>query len=439
MDPLATVEQLSAFRGRGAGSDAERRAANWLAERLRKGRRDVRVEPLWVNPHAGAVYALHAALAAVGGLVAVAAPAAGLAIVAVTWVSLVLDLTGRAFLLRRLTPRRASQSVLAEPDPELELPVRLVLAAHYDAPRTGLARHPALRRTGARLRAALGGHLMGGLGALVVAVTLVGAAAALRVADVEGPGVGLLQFLPTVVLLGAIALGMGLALAPVGPGASDPGSGVAVALAVAEALEAHPPTALEVEVVLPGAGAGPGPQLGMRTHVRWLRRDRRREDIVVLGLGPCGRGRVRWLTREGALWPPLPHRRLAELCAQVAAEESHLGAAPGAGRMVTAAHAARAARCPAVGIACLDADGLAPGSGDPGDEPDRLDPRAMRDAVEFVLALVAQLDEEVARTRKRPGSDPGAPSREKERVELGNEALPDAGHPTPSTGGQPDG
>ena len=63
----------------------------------------------------------------------------------------------------------------------------------------------------------------------------------------------------------------------------------------------------------------------------------------------------------------------------------------------------------------------------------------MRDAVEFVLALVARLDEEVARTRKRPGSDPGAPSRAEKRIELGNEALLDAGNPTPSTGGQPDG
>jgi hypothetical protein len=177
----------------------------------------------------------------------------------------------------------------------------------------------------------------------------------------------------------------------------------------------------------------------MRAHVRWLRRERRREDVVVIGLGACGRGRVRWLTREGALWPPLPHRRLAELCAQVAAEESHLGAAPHASRRVTAAHAARMARCPAIGIVCLDEDGVAPEAGTVEDEPHRLDPRAARDAVEFVLALVARIDDEVARTRKRPGSDPGAPSLMRERVGLGNEALLDAGDPTPSTEGRPDG
>jgi hypothetical protein len=251
--------------------------------------------------------------------------------------------------------------------------------------------------------------------------------------------VGILQLPPTVILLAAVALGMGLALAPAGPGAGDPGAGTAVALAVAEALDAHPPRALEVEVVLAGSGAGPGPQLGMRTHMRWLRHDRRREDIVVIGLGACGRGRVRWLTREGALWPPFPHRRLLELCARVAAEEGHLGAAPHAGRLVTAAHAARAARCPAVGIVCLDEDGVLPAAGTAADEPGRLDPRAARDAVEFVLALVARIDDEVAQTRRRPGSDPGAPSMMRERVGLGNEALLDAGTPTPSTEGRPDG
>jgi hypothetical protein len=148
---------------------------------------------------------------------------------------------------------------------------------------------------------------------------------------------------------------------------------------------------------------------------------------------------VRWLEREGPLWPPLPHRRLSELCAAVAAEESHLAAAPHAGRLVTAAHAARMARCPAIGVVCLDENGVSPAAGTGEDVAERLDPRAARDAVEFVLALVARIDDEVARTRKRPGSDPGAPSYLQERVGLGNEALLDAGSPTPSTRGTPDG
>jgi hypothetical protein len=143
-------------------------------------------------------------------------------------------------------------------------------------------------------------------------------------------------------------------------------------------------------VVLAGAGAGPGAGLGMRARIRALRRGRRREDIIVIGLGPCGRGRVRW---HGT------HRRLGELCAAVAAEERHLGAAPAATRTVTAAHAARVAGLPAVAIACLDADGVVPDSAQPGDVPERLDGRAMRDAVEFSLALVGKVDAEVAARR----------------------------------------
>ncbi len=31
LDPMATITELAGFADRGAGSDAERRAANWLA------------------------------------------------------------------------------------------------------------------------------------------------------------------------------------------------------------------------------------------------------------------------------------------------------------------------------------------------------------------------------------------------------------------------
>jgi hypothetical protein len=408
MDPLAIAQELCAFRGRAAGSDAERRAANRLAARLRETGRPTDVEPLWVNPYAAATYALHAALAAAGGLLAVAVPVAGLAVVAATLVSLVLDLSGVAFLLRRCTPRRATQNVVAGPGEDVPRPVVLVIAAHYDAPRVGLARRERLRRLEARARAALGGHAPGPFGLLAAAVTIVAGCCALRVAGTEGTVVSVVQLIPTVGLVLAVAALLDLALAPPGPGANDPASGVAVALAVADALSDLPPRAVTVEVVFAGAGAGPGPGLGMRAQVRALRRGRRREDVIVIGLGPCGRGRVRWLTREGALLARGTHRRMGELCAAVAAEEAHLGAAPAATRTVTAAHAARAAGLPAVAIACLDADGIAAGSGQLGDVPERLDARAMRDAVEFCLALVAKVDDEVA---ERRGAAPPARAR----------------------------
>ncbi len=42
---LQVIRELCSFEGRLAGTDAERRAGNWLAERLRDDGRRVEVEP----------------------------------------------------------------------------------------------------------------------------------------------------------------------------------------------------------------------------------------------------------------------------------------------------------------------------------------------------------------------------------------------------------
>ena len=66
---LKTVGELCSFEGRLAGTDAERRAANDLAGRLRALGRRVDVEPTYVHPQAPLVWAAHCALALAGSLV----------------------------------------------------------------------------------------------------------------------------------------------------------------------------------------------------------------------------------------------------------------------------------------------------------------------------------------------------------------------------------
>src|SRR3954468_3659611 len=138
---MEVIDELCSFEGRRAGTDAERRAANRLAKRLRDTGRRTDVEPTYVHPQYGLVHALHCALGFAGSLVAILQPAAGFALVLVAAVSMYLDLNGRFYLARRLFFRRASQNVVArgrKPD----APARVFIAAHYDSARTGFAFDP---------------------------------------------------------------------------------------------------------------------------------------------------------------------------------------------------------------------------------------------------------------------------------------------------------
>src|SRR5213075_320750 len=151
---------LAAIPARGACTDAERRACALLRDDLRARGHDVRVETAWVRPQWPAAWALHALLGVAGSLVAVGSPAVGLAILAVTLVSYMLDVTGRAHVLRAVFPRRATQLVVARKVPVPDVaPVRLVITASVDAPRTGAAFADRYVRAEARLRRAIGGHL----------------------------------------------------------------------------------------------------------------------------------------------------------------------------------------------------------------------------------------------------------------------------------------
>jgi hypothetical protein len=402
MDALETVKGLAAFAARAPGSDAERRAARWLAKRLRDANRETETETQWVRPQWPVVYAFHVALAIAGSVVSVDQPAIGAGILGATLVSCALDVAGRAYLLRRLTPRRATQNVIA-PAPAAsgattDGPLRLVISAHYDVGRSGLVYRAGVQRTYARLMRPARGHAPGGLGLMLWGMALVTAAAVAHAAGVSGTVPRIVQLIATVGLMIGLALLIDIALSQPVPGANDPASGAAVALALAAALDHSPPANLGVEVVL--AGAGEGPALGMRAYVRARRKRLAREATAVIHLAACGRGRPRWWASDGVVPPLRFHPRLLELCAEVARDEGHLGAGPHVGHGVSGAYPARAARFPAVTIGCLDADGLVPSSHQHADVPDRVEPEALRAALEFCLALVDRLDADVARRRR---------------------------------------
>jgi hypothetical protein len=400
MDPKAIVTGLARVAPRGPGTDAERRAARWLATVLREDLgREVDTETVWVRPHHAAVVALHAALGVVASVVAVTQPAIGLGIALAALASWLLDGLGIAHLGRRLTSARATQNLVSPPTAATragrERIVRLVITAAYDAGRCGLSRREPVRRAVARARALTGGRLPGAGSFLALGLAALAALAGLRLADAHGSGVGALQLVPTVGLLAGLALAVDTALARIGPGAGDPASGAAVALALAAALDREPPRRLGVEVVL--AGAGEGPALGLRDFVRARRRRWRPEATAVLHLAACSRGRPRWWVSDGPVIPQRLHPRLLDLAADVAYDEGHLGARPHRGHGATGAWRARRARWPAIAIGCLEDDAWPRDSHTALDTAERVDPRAMRDALAFALALVRELDDDLAR------------------------------------------
>ena len=75
------IEELCSFEGRGPGTDAERRAANLLANRLKEMGRRAEVEPTYVHPEWSLAIALHIAVAIGGSLLALLFPPAGFALV----------------------------------------------------------------------------------------------------------------------------------------------------------------------------------------------------------------------------------------------------------------------------------------------------------------------------------------------------------------------
>ena len=71
MSAADTAAGLAAFPGRGAGTDAERRAAHWLARQVRSPGRAVRLETFWCRPNWALAHAWHCLLAVVGSLLLV--------------------------------------------------------------------------------------------------------------------------------------------------------------------------------------------------------------------------------------------------------------------------------------------------------------------------------------------------------------------------------
>jgi len=393
----ALIDELVSFRGRRAGSDAERRAANRFAERLRGMGRQVAVEPTYVHPGWALSLALHCAIGCVGSLITVTQPVVGFALVLLAATSLYLDLNARFYLLRSLFFRRASQNVVS-PGGRPDAPARLVLCASLDAPRTGFLNGRFCARVFARLTKLTGlpwspTRVIFWSLAFLVPVT------AAQAAGLESDGLSLLQVIPTLLLLVGAFGYLDVGTSRLSPGANENASGVATVLSAARELDREAPAALDVWVVLVGA-SDPLSQ-GMRGFAR-AHRELDRERTLFVCVDSVGAGEVRYLSAEGPAAAFPADRRLLELCDAIAeadrAAGDELRAAPLAHGFATDAHVLRIAKRRAIGITCLEPDELVPRNARTGsDLPQSIDPLGPESAERFCIELARALDRDAVR------------------------------------------
>jgi hypothetical protein len=373
LDLMAELDAIVDLGRRGPGSDAERRTARHLQQRLEALDRTAETEQLAIYPAWPLAYALLAAAAVGASVLAVYVPVAGAALALVAALLTFLDAGLQIPTLRRLLGRRASQNVVSWGD--TDKPGAIVLVAHYDAGPAGLAHSDRI----ARLRAAASGLLRRPIGALRLvfwAELGVLACAVMRLAGLDGTVLTAIQFVPTIALIVAIALLTDVALAGTRGGENDNASGAVLVLRLAERLG----TGLEhfgVHVLF--AGAGKATAAGINSFID--RHDLAHDSTVFLNVDQVGSGAVRYTRREGALVTMKTHPQLLSL-----SEEIDDDARPIVNRAVSDGAAATGRGFAAITITCRDRLDYASG---------RVEEAALERTEAFLVELIERLDAEV--------------------------------------------
>jgi hypothetical protein len=383
MDLKAEIDALAGVGRRAPGSDAERRAGLHLKRRLESLGREAEIEAVDVWPRWPLAYAVLAGLSVLGSVLSVSAPALGAALALAAALLLFLDAAVLLPTVRRLLGRRASQNVVSWGD--RDKPGVLLLVAHYDTGRGGLA----LGQKAEARRAAFGNLIrrpIGPLEPLLWAQLAVLVCCLLRLAGLDGVLLTAIQFVPTVLLIFAVALLLDIALAPTRGGENDNATGVALALRLAERFDGR----LEhfgVHVLLTGAQKALA--AGSRAFLKKHKGELGRERTVVLNLDALGSGTVRFTIREGPLVAIRSHPQLVTLCRSIAEDdedENAFGARPLTSRSASDGYAARSAGFPAVTFTCRGRLGYI---------AERVDSEALERAESFCAELIRRLDAEV--------------------------------------------
>ena len=361
MDPEQEIAALAEHSGRIAGSDAERRTARYLENRVRQLGREAELEPIEIRPRAALTHALHAVLAIAGSMTSVANAPLGASLALAATLLTALDLTGTLRLTRAITGRRASQNVTS-PEHGGNAGV-IVVVAHYDAAR----RAPGLAR--------LTRYARDPWAVLLGAMLLLLVPCALRVVGVEGAAVSAVQFGPTAVLVGltAVLLETDFARPPSRDGGNP--AGLVTALKLAERLGGRLEH-FDLWILLTGAQAPFA--LGIRDWLRRRRAQLRRDRTFIIDLHDAGGGGLKFARRHGPLVPLAADPELLRLCRAVAEDGVDAGE-------VVVREPVDAAAATARGIMAITVAGT-------GAEPD---PDSLERSFSFCRELIRRIDAEL--------------------------------------------
>jgi hypothetical protein len=292
-DRLAADVEALAGMPRGSASREEQDAARWAAARLEEcGAAGAGVERYRSRATNSWSFAGHSAVALAGQLSG-GLMGAGAALLAL--VSLERDASGRFPWRWRLLGGSEGASAFGRIPASGERRGTVVIVAHIDTAKTGLAWHPRVTQFGAQRN--LSKRRMEpvvGLQALAIAASALAALLPRR------SPVRRLVGLPAAALnLLAIALNLDIARSPAVPGANDNASGVAAALALTRAFAAQPPRNVDLEIALVG-----GEESGMGGFHAWLERRNAALDpsrTLVIGIDTVGSGTPIVAEAEGAM------------------------------------------------------------------------------------------------------------------------------------------
>jgi hypothetical protein len=138
----AELAELAAIH-RPSASEGERRAAEWIVERLRGAGAPARIEAEPAHGDYWLPLALASAVGAAGAVIGRRSRITGAALSALAAAGVWDDITGGAHHVRRLLPRRETFNVVAETGPA-DARRTVVLVAHHDAAKSGLIFHPGI-------------------------------------------------------------------------------------------------------------------------------------------------------------------------------------------------------------------------------------------------------------------------------------------------------
>lgn len=346
---VQAIDAITAIGPRRAGSEAERRTARVLEQRLRALGRDVVLEPIRIRPSFALTHLIHAVAGVVASVLSVYVPVAGLLLALVATASAFGDLTGSFHLVRSLTPARASQNVVS--DETGGKPGLVVLAAHYDSPLTGMLE-------GRRLR--------WWPGALIISLGIITLCAVGRMLGIDATGFTVIQFIPTVALIALTPLFADSAIADTDAGVADNAAGVAAVLGLAS-IEL---TYFDVMLLFTGASAQFG--LGMREWLKGHRKEVDPEATAVICLDNIGGGEPAYAVKEGAVFSSRMHPTLVEIASEAGGDsfESH---------EISDAYLTRSAGLPTLRISTTE-------PGEPG---------ALAAVTDFTAKLLERIDAEI--------------------------------------------